>query len=209
MDTSPVLAQRVISRKERLQKAVLVLLVTALLVAAAWVLTGGSLDAGPVYLTSIGGAAIVGLSISAYFWFKKEERASTKEKGRFVRSRIEDDRQGRSWVSRLGFNIRRFLSGLVVLIGILFVFAGVGLLGLQVFNYLKIGEWQSLSLFSVASPYLPWLNNPQSWFGLHDIVEDASRLMPSSLALVLVGLLIAGFGSAMKGRVTQGRLGRN
>ena len=90
-----------------------------------------------------------------------------------------------------------------MLIGLLVALAGLGVLGLQLFGYLKIGEWKSVSLLSVASPQLPWLDNPQSWFGLHDIVRDALGIMPLSLTLILVGWLIAGSGSAMRERIAK------
>ena len=64
MDTSPVMARRVISLKERLQKALAALLVTAITVAGAWLYTGASLDSAPAYLVAFGLAALLGLSIS-------------------------------------------------------------------------------------------------------------------------------------------------
>ena len=197
------MARRVISLKERLQKTLAALLVTAIAVAGAWLYTGASLDSAPAYLVAFGLAALLGLSISTYFLFKKQEDAHTKEDSRFVRRRINDDRQGRSWFSRVGYNIRRFLGGLVVLIGLLVALAGLGVLGLQIFGYLKIGEWKSVSLLSVASPQWQWLNNPQSWFGLNDILRDALDIMPLSLTLILVGWLIAGSGSAWRERIAK------
>lgn len=205
MDTNPLLARRAIPRKERLQKALVVLLLTVLAVASAWVFTDGSLDNDPVYLFAIGIVALLGACASAYFWFRKEETAHTKEDSRLAKRRIEDDREGRGWIGRVGYNTRRFLSGIIVFVGILFVVAGLGVLGLQIYGYLKIGEWGSVSLLAVASPYLPWLNNPQSWFGLHHIVRDVLGFMPLSLALILVGWLIAGFGSALRERITTRR----
>lgn len=95
------------------------------------------------------------------------------------------------------------MSGLVVLIGILVALSGLGVLGLQVFGYLKIGEWKPVSLFSVVSPLWPWLNNPQSWFGLNKIVKDALGIMPLSLTLILIGWFIAGFGSALRERIAK------
>jgi len=202
MHTNPLLARRAIPTRERLQKALSCLVLTILGVALTWVLTDGSLDANPVYLFAIGFAALLGLSVSAYFWFKKEETAHSKEDGRFVRRRIEDDRQGRSWISRIGYNTRKFLSGIIAFVGVLFVLAGLGVLGLQVYGYLKTGDWGSISLLGVATPYWRWLHSPQGWFGLHKIVTDAMGLMPLSMALVLVGWLIAGFGSALRQRIS-------
>jgi len=203
MDTNPLLARRAIPRKERLQKAFSCLLVTVLAVALARVFTGGYLDDEPVYLIVTGSVILLGLCFSAYFWFKKEEIAHTREDSRFIKRRIEDDRAGRSWIGRIGYNTRRFLSGIIVFIGFLSILAGLGVLGLQIYGYLKFGEWGSLSVLGTASPYWPWLNNPQTWFGLNKIVRDVLGLMPLSLSFVLVGWLIAGFGSALRERVTN------
>ncbi len=203
METSPLLARRVIPWKERLQKSLVTLLLTVTVVAVAWVFTGASPATDPRFLFALGVVALFGLSLSAYFWFKKEEGSTSKEDSRAVRSRIDDDRQGRGWVSRLGYNVKRFLSGIVVLTGLLIALAGLGVVGLQVFGYLKTGGWKSVSTLSVASPYFPWLDNPQSWFGLNDIVRDMLGLLPFSLALVVLGCLIAGFGSALRQRASR------
>jgi hypothetical protein len=203
METSPLLARRVIPWKERLQKSLVVLLLTTIIVAGAWVFTGASSDTDPRFLIALGAVSLFGLSLAAYFWCKKQEVSTSKEDSRAVRSRIDDDRQGRGWVSRLGYNVKRFLLGIVVLTGLLIALAGLGVVGLQVFGYLKTGGWKSVSTLSVASPYFPWLDNPQSWFGLNDIVRDMLGLLPFSLALVVLGCLIAGFGSALRQRASR------
>jgi hypothetical protein len=205
MDTNPLLGRRAISRKERLQKALSCLLVTALAVTLAWVFTGGFLGGEPVYLIVTGSVALLGLCFSAYFWFKKEELPHTREESRFIKRRIEDDRAGRSWIGRIGYNTRRFLSGVIVFVGFLSILAGLGVLGLQIYGYLKFGEWGSVSVLGTASPYWPWLNNPQTWFGLNKIVRYVFGLMPLSLSFVLAGWLIAGFGSAVRERITNRR----
>jgi len=203
METSPLLARRVIPWKERLQKSLVVLLLTTTVVAGAWVITGATLETDPRYLIALGAVALFGLSLAAYCWFKKEESAANKEDSRAVRNRIDDERQGRGWVSRLGYNVKRFLAGLVVLTGLLIGLAGLGVLGLQIFGYLKTGGWKSVSTLSIASPYFAWLNDPQSWFGLNNIVRDMLGLLPLSLALVVFGWLIAGFGSALRQRASR------
>lgn len=203
MKTSPLLARRAIPRKERVQKALGVLTVTAVVVAAAWLLTDASPDSDPRHLVAIAAAAMVGLCLSAYFWFRREESARTKEESRSVRDRIDDDRQGRGWVSRLGYNTRRLLAGIVVIAGLLIVLAGLGVLGLQLFDYLKTGRWNSVSTLSVVIPHVSWLSDPQSWFGLHDILRSFLGLLPFSVCLVLVGGLVAGFGSSLRQRVSR------
>ena len=202
METNPLLARRVIPTKERLQKALVVLALTAVAVAAAWAFAGASFELDRRHVLVLASMAAFGLSLSAYFWFKREEQATTKENGAFIRRRIDDDRQGRTWVNRLAYNVKRFLAGVLILLGVLIVLAGIGVFCLQVFAYLKTGDWKPVSTLSVASLQFSWLKNPQSWFGLHDIVSDMLGILPLSLALVLLGLLIAGFGSALRQRVS-------
>lgn len=202
METNPLLARRAIPTRERLQKTLVVLLLTVGAVTGIWLLTGASFDLDRRHLLALASIAALGLSLSAYFWFKREERATTKENGVLIRRRIDDDRQGRTWVSRLTYNIKRFLAGVVMLIGVLIILAGLGVLCLQVFAYLKTGDWKSVSALSVASMQFSWFKNPQSWFGLHDIVSDMLGILPLSVALVLLGSLVAGFGSALRQRVS-------
>lgn len=145
-----------------------------------------------------GAIVALGLIVSLYFALKTHDRTKTREGYRSVRRRIDDDRQGRGWISRLSYNLLRFLTGVFVAIGLLIALAGAGVLALQVYGYLRTGIWRSISLLSVAAVYLPWLGNPQSWFGLNMIVRDAAGLMPLSLALVLLGVLVAGFAAGLR-----------
>lgn len=203
METSPLLARRAISRKERLQKALTVLLLTALIVAGAWLLSGASADSDIAHLILIGTVALAGLCLSAYLWFKTQEEARTKEASRSIRRRIDDERQGRGWPTRLWYNTKRLLAGIVVIGGILIAMTGLGILGLQLFGYLKTGEWRSISTLSIVSLYVPWIRDPGSWFGLNDIVRSLLGLLPLSLAFVVIGWLIAGLGSAVRQRISR------
>jgi len=203
METSPLLARRVIPAKERLQKSLLTVFLTAIAIGAVWLFAGASAEIQPRFLLLMLAIAALGLIAAVFFGFKKHEHAPSKEGYRSVRRRIEDDRQGRGWLSRLSYNTKRFLSGVVVAVGLLIALAGVSVLALQVYGYLKAGSWRSVSLLSVASLHVPWLNNPQSWFGLNSIVRDATGVLPLSLALFLLGFLIAGFGSSLRQAVSE------
>lgn len=203
MRTNPLLARREIPRKERLQKALIAVVFTALIVAAAWFSTDDSLHRSLAYLSAVGSVGILGLSAALFLWLKKNEVAKTKEDSQHIKERIEDDRHGRGWVDRIGFNIRRFLAGIVVLTGGLFVLAGIGVFGLQAYGYLRYGDWVSRPFFDLILPYIPWLRAPESWFGLHRIVREVFDFLPVSLLLLLLGWLIAGFGSALRGRVRR------
>lgn len=203
MDTNPLLARRTISLKERLQKSLLVLALTAVAAGGIWVYAGASLDIEPRFMLLIAATAVLGLIVSVLFLLKKYESAQTREQARLVRRRIDGDRRGSGWAGRLTSNIARFLAGVIFVVGLLVTLAGVGVLALQVFGYLKTGDWRSVSLLSIAVSYIPWLENPQSWFGLHVIVRRAAGLLPLSMAFVVLGWMIAGFGSALRQRVSR------
>jgi hypothetical protein len=203
MKTSPLLARRVIRVKERLQKSLSVLLLTAIAVAAVWYFAGASAVMEARFLLLMAAISALGLLLALYFGFTKHDHAHSKEGYRSVRRRIADEREGRGWISRLSYNFKRFLTGVVVAVGLLIAVAGFALIGLQVYGYLKAGSWRSVSVLSVASPHLPWLESPQSWFGLNAIIRDAADLLPFSLALVLFGGMLAGFGSALRQRAAR------
>ncbi|MGI9238330.1 MAG: hypothetical protein ACR2QZ_13090 [Woeseiaceae bacterium] len=203
METSPLLARRTVPVKERLQKSLLVLLSTVVAVGGVWIFSGASANIEARYLLMMAAIAALGLIAALYFWFKKEDRSVDKEGHRSVRRRIEDDRQGRGWLSRASYNLKRFLAGVIVAIGLLIALAGVSVIALQIYGFLKTGSWRSVSVLSVATPYVPWLSSPQSWFGLNEIVRDATGLLPLSLALVLFGWIVAGFGSALRQRASR------
>ena len=200
METSPLMARRVIPLRERLQKALLVLIATAMAAGSTWYFTGATTNLQGRFVLLTGAILALGLIVALYFALKTHDRAETKEGYRSVRRRIDDDREGRGWLSRLSYNLKRFLTGVIVAVGLLIALAGIGVLGLQVFGYLRTGIWRSISLLSVASVYVPWLNNPQSWFGLNKIVRSAAELLPLSLVLVLLGALVAGFAAGVRQR---------
>ncbi len=83
----------------------------------------------------------------------------------------------------------------MVLIGILLIFSGFGVLGLQTYMGFFSGEWLSLSLIdtlilissSIERGVYPWLLNPTEWIGLHEILS----FMPLSGTLILLGFILA------------------
>ncbi len=81
--------------------------------------------------------------------------------------------------------------------GGIFILAGIGLYGFQVFMHLKHGEWVEFPLTILASfgpeKFVSWLSNPPSWHGLHKIIEGALELIPLSLFAVLVGVPMASY----------------
>lgn len=198
MTTSPLLARRDIALKERLQKALAAVAAAGAVVASIWFTTDASRATDRGLLFGIGLVALTGTGVAIFFLFKKQESAKSKEQMLLLRARIDDDREDRSWLSRIGFNTKRFLAGTIVLLGALIVLAGLGVLALQIYGYLRFGRWESYALLEFVAPYLPWLRSPHSWLGLHKIVMNVFNILPVSLALLLPGLLVAGFGSAIK-----------
>ena len=66
----------------------------------------------------------------------------------------------------------------------------------QVYIWLKKGDWVEIPLrivFAIipkGSSLQLWLNDPQSWHGLHKLVIGGTEFIPLSLFLILLGLWI-------------------
>ena len=203
METNPLLARRVIPLRERLQKAVASLLLTALLVGGAWYVSGMDVDEDLRLLAGLVSASVIGTALALYFALHKHEVARSKEQGQAIRQRIADDRRGAAWFTRIGFETRRLAWGMVFCAGLMIALAGLGILAVQGITYLRTGQWHSQSILVVLYPFVPWLRDPQSWIGLHRLVYQFTALVPVSFALVLSGWLVAGFGSNRRQRVKR------
>lgn len=77
----------------------------------------------------------------------------------------------------------------------LIVFSGFGVLGYQSALWLQEGVWTELPLLSVFNYFFDgaaiqeWLNNPQSWLGLHQIIDWSLKSIPLSLTLIFQGMI--------------------
>jgi hypothetical protein len=65
------------------------------------------------------------------------------------------------------------------------ILATVGIIGWQIYSYLRLGEWQSLSIITA----LLWLNVdwarlPSDWAGVHKILDA----IPLSLTALVAGI---------------------
>lgn len=199
------MARRTIPARERWQKAAVVIVLTAAVVAAVCWLTGVTPDSAPRALLVPGALAFVGLALAAWFVLHRRESAITREGQAAIRQRIDDDRSGAGWTARIGYNAGRAVFWLIMLAGLLVALAGVAVFGYQVFLYLKFDEWRSISVFGVLAPYVPWLASPQSWPGLHRLVRQAFTLLPLSLCLILIGWVVAGFAAGRRAAVQRQR----
>lgn len=81
--------------------------------------------------------------------------------------------------------------------GVLVVLSGVGVIGFQIFIFLKGGTWISLSMLELM-PIIPgdlaaWLRYPESWLGLHKLVYGFLDAMPLSLLALIIGAVMMNF----------------
>lgn len=75
-----------------------------------------------------------------------------------------------------------------VLIGAVFVCAGLGIIGLQIFWFLQEGSWTSMSLIDLAQRFSPepWLYAPQQWIGAHWVLSK----IPTAFVAIVIGYAI-------------------
>lgn len=84
----------------------------------------------------------------------------------------------------------RFLRDVLFGVFSLVFLAGLALLGYQAFVWLRDGAWPALPLSLVldAVPALSrWLREPQSWFGLHELLSGTLALAPLALVCLVLG----------------------
>jgi hypothetical protein len=74
---------------------------------------------------------------------------------------------------------------------ILLLLGGLGVLGWQVYEYLRLGVWTPISIITALEwMQVQWAYSPNDWVGLHNILEK----MPLSMAMftpALFGIVIA------------------
>lgn len=97
-------------------------------------------------------------------------------------------------VSEIKMNpIDKVAQKIVNAIGYLFIFIGLGIFGVQVFIFLKTGEWIKLPLLYLAAlgpdNFVSWLDSPDSWLGVHKIIMGVLEIMPLSVSVFFWGLL--------------------
>ena len=69
------------------------------------------------------------------------------------------------------------------------VLGAIGIIGWQIYSYLKLGEWHSLSVITVLRwCNIEWANSPSDWAGVHKILNE----FPLSLASFVTGIAPVG-----------------
>jgi len=78
----------------------------------------------------------------------------------------------------------------------LFLAFGLGLVGYQVFLWIKDGVWSEFATMEVFNFLFEntllaqWLDNPESWLGLQKIIEWLLYNIPVSVALILPSIMV-------------------
>jgi hypothetical protein len=69
--------------------------------------------------------------------------------------------------------------------GALILIAGLIIFGWQIYQYLRYGIWNSVSIITLlAAMKYQWASNPTDWMGLHYVLTIA----PLSGTLIIIGL---------------------
>ncbi|MEE8205696.1 MAG: hypothetical protein V3T82_02020 [Nitrospinaceae bacterium] len=99
------------------------------------------------------------------------------------------------------FTFLDYVFGNLGLLGLLLCFtvflSGFGLLGYQTVVWLQDGVWNAMPLMLVFSflfegtSFGVWMQNPDSWAGLHQIMEWVLINTPISLVLIVDGLIMS------------------
>jgi hypothetical protein len=99
---------------------------------------------------------------------------------------------------RLGHVLSEISKAAFVLLASAGVLTGLGILGYQVFTWLKTGAWPAVSLMHGLHYLFPdwdtmwqWISAPRSWLGFHKIVSWLLIHTPLSLVVALIGLSFA------------------
>ena len=85
----------------------------------------------------------------------------------------------------------------VGLLGVIILFAGIGLLGYQSLLWLQTGVWTGYPLLAIFNFLFEntilhqWIINPESWIGMQKLFLWVLESVPASLALIIPGLSIA------------------
>ena len=94
------------------------------------------------------------------------------------------------------------LSVSIMFVGGLVVFGGLGILIYQSFLWLQEGVWSGIPMLSAFNYFFQgtalhgWVDAPQSWLGLHEMVKWCLLNIPLSLVLIVDGLAVIFFVAA-------------
>ena len=112
----------------------------------------------------------------------------------------KSNNQLRDWIARLVFRA----GGATIVVGIV---AFLGVLASQALGWLRHDEWTSHSFRTLyqygPESFVRWIEWPESWLGLHTIMNSWMGESPLSFGLlvfgVFFGLFISWFGGKLRG----------
>ncbi len=128
--------------------------------------------------------------------FYKEVKTNSREITSQVISKL--NKELRFFISRL--TTVDFFCGSITLgvmaFASLFLTFGLGLVGYQVFLWIKNGVWSEFATMEVFNFLFEntliaqWLDKPESWFGLQKITEWLLYNIPVSVALIIPSIMV-------------------
>ena len=99
------------------------------------------------------------------------------------------------------FTMLDYVFGNLSMLGLLLSFtvflSGFGLLGYQIVIWLQDGVWNAMPLMMVftflfeGTAFGAWMQNPEAWLGLHQVMEWLLVNTPISLVLIVDGLVLS------------------
>lgn len=70
------------------------------------------------------------------------------------------------------------------------IFGAIGIVGWQLYTYLKLGEWHSISVITAMRWFeIKWSFSPTGWLGIYEILD----FVPLSIAVFCAGIILAFF----------------
>ena len=202
METNPLLAHRVIPQRERVEKTVVAVVVYLAVMGGLYRYHGELPErfSGEFFVAIAVSIVLLAFVIQSAF---KHEKATDRDRARMIRMRIDDDRSGRHWSSRIGMNARVLLGRIVMLFGIALVIAGLFVLGKQVYVWVMTDTWVPASTLQFVRPWVDWLFTKDIWVPGQRALIRALDWLHVSVPLGLIGVLLAGRGASFIERAKE------
>lgn len=89
--------------------------------------------------------------------------------------------------------VARFCRDVLFGIAVLTILAGLGIFLYQLYMELRHDTWTAIPLarlLGYLTPITSWLEQPHSWFGLHNLLTGTLALLPLWLSLFVAGLVV-------------------
>lgn len=194
METNPLLAHRVIPLRERVEKTIVAVVVYASVLGGLYWYHGEIPERFSREFFIAAGVSIFLFSYVILSMFK-HERATDKQRVRMIRMRIDDDRSGRHWTSRIGLHVQLSIGRVVMLVGIAMILFGLYVFGKQVYVWATAKAWVPASTLQYIRPYIDWLFTKDIWIAGQKAVIWLLHRVHVSVPLGLLGALLAAQGA--------------